>query len=228
MQIKSIFLLILFILSGIFYYNFTDADPVITSVNVERIIDGDTIEIEGAVKVRLKGINTPEKGMMGSEKAVEFLTESVLDREVELISFGEDKYGRILGFLFLENKNINKEILEKGFASLYYYERDEFYKDMFSAEEFARLNKLGIWEESTDISCLELVELKTSEPEKLILKNDCNKDLEILIKDDATHIYREKISSNSIFEKSFSHIWNDAGDSLYVFDDKGLLIFYRY
>ena len=75
---------------------------------------------------------------------------------------------------------------------------------------------------------IELIKLKTDEPEKLVLQNNCNKEIKIVFKDDATHIYRATINSNSQFTKEFSHIWNDAGDSIYIHDTKGLLIFYRY
>ena len=221
-------LVILFIISGIFYWNITEADEEFLDVKISRIIDGDTVVTFSGLKIRLKGINTPEKGMMGSDESIEFLSNKVLNKTLKVNSYGQDKYGRTLGFLILGKENINAEILENGLASLYYYEHDKFYNEMKDAEEFARINELGIWKKSINKNCLELIDFKFNEPESLKLKNNCDEDLEIVIKDDATHIYKEEIKVNEVLEKSFSHIWNDAGDTLYVFDDKGLVIFHRY
>ena len=51
--------------------------------------------------------------------------------------------------------------------------------------------------------------------------------MRVIIKDDATHIYREILPEGK-WEKSFDKIWNDAGDTLYIWDEEGLLMFYRY
>jgi endonuclease YncB( thermonuclease family) len=228
MQLKSIIFIILFISSGVLYYNFTDAKEEFSDVKITRIIDGDTVETFKGQRIRLKGINTPEKGFLGSGEATKFLEEKVLDKTLNIVSYGQDKYGRTLGFLILEGENINAKILEKGLASLYYYEKDEFYNEMEGAEKFARINELGIYKKSNNYGCLEIIEFEFKEPESLKLKNNCKMTLEILIKDDATHMYEESVKPSEILEKTFSHIWNDAGDTIYIWDDKGLLIFHRY
>jgi len=228
MNYKSIILLLLFIASGIFYYQLTGPSLKTESVLITRVIDGDTLEAESGQKIRLLGINTPESSMPFCEEATEFLRNLAENKTVQIESHETDKYGRTLAYLFINDKNINKELLARGFATLYYYEKDSHYSALKQAEESARLNKIGLWTESSNLNCLELVELKVEEPEKLILKNNCNIKLNIIFKDDATHIYRETMNPNSLLTKNFSHIWNNAGDSIYVRDDKGLLIFYRY
>jgi hypothetical protein len=132
-----------------------------------------------------------------------------------------------LGYLFLEDENINLEILGRGFGTLYYYKKDKYFDEMKRAEEFAKINGLGIWKKSENNKCISLVSLKYTEPEKLILENSCDFNLEVFIKDDATHIY-EEVFYPGIFEMETSHIWNDNGDSVYVYDKEGLLEFYRY
>jgi endonuclease YncB( thermonuclease family) len=234
-MLKKLIIIFLVVLSGIFYYNLT-GKVVYEKINAEvlRVIDGDTIDTNIG-KVRFKGINTPEKSMFFYEESTEFLRSTLENKTVELESYGADKYGRILAYVFYKGKNINEEILKKGFGTLYYYEKDSYYDKLKKAEEFARINEIGLWKKSFDFYCLELVELKYYEDserctnnEFLILKNHCQKELNILVKDDATHIYREKILSNSVFSKNFSCIWNDEGDSLFIWDEKGLLLFYRY
>jgi len=74
----------------------------------------------------------------------------------------------------------------------------------------------------------EPVDETAEDKEKLVLENRCNIKLAIIIKDDANHIYNEIINKNSFLEMSFKDIWNDDGDSMYIRDDSGLLLFYRY
>lgn len=228
MKIKSIILLILFITSGIFYYHITDTSADIESLEISRVIDGDTAESMEGQKIRMLGINAPEKSMPFSEEATDFLKEQIQNKQIQIESYGVGKYGRTLAYVFLDDKNINKEILSHGFGTLYYYEKDNYYTEMKQAEEFARLNQKGLWKKSPDENCIEIIEFKTDEPEKLVLQNSCDKELKITFKDDATHIYHAILNPNSQFTKQFSHIWNNAGDSIYISDDKGLLIFYRY
>ena len=228
MNPKSIILALLFVTSGIFYYYFTGATADIITIEISQVIDGDTAKSTDGQTIRFLGINTPEKSMPFSEDATDFLEKQILNKQIQIESYGVGKYGRTLAYVFIDDKNINKEILLQGLASLYYYEEDKYYDDLKQAEEFARLNQKGIWKKSPDENCVELIELKTSEPEKIILQNNCDKTIQITFKDDATHTYHTTLNPNSQFTKQFSHIWNDAGDSIYVSDDKGLLIFYRY
>ena len=220
-------MLILFVTSGIFYYHLTKEKQEEFSGVISRIIDGDTFELSTGDKVRLKGINAPETFMNGNELATNLL-EDYLNKTVKIISFGTDKYDRILGYLFFENENLNLKILEQGFASLYYYGEDKYYKEMTEAEEFARMNEFGIWKKSPDYECLEIINFDYKEPELLKIYNYCNKTFNITLKDDATHIYEETILPAGVFEKKSSHIWNDEGDTVYIWDEQGLLIFYRY
>lgn len=229
MNLKPTILTILILTSGIFYYQITgDAIFKTENVIVQRVIDGDTLELQNGQKVRLLGINTPEKSMTLSFEATNFLKNLAENKTLRLESQGIDKYGRTLAYLFTNNQNINRLILQEGLGTLYYYEKDKHYKELKQAEEFARLNKKGLWEKSPNENCIKIVELKTNEPEKLTLQNNCDKNIPIMFKDDATHIYQETLRPNSIFTKESSHIWNDEGDSLYVWDSEGLLVFYRY
>jgi len=236
MNKKTLIFAILFIISGFFYYNFTGSVVKETyEAKVIRVVDGDTIELDNGQKVRLRGINTPEKSMSFYKDATNFLEELILNETVEVKSYGVDKYGRTLAHVFFNDENINELVIKNGFGTLYYYEEDEYYNNLKNAEEFARLNGAGIWKKSLNYGCLELIMLKYEEEPKrcsndeiLEIKNLCDKNIEFIIKDDATHIYKEKLGANSILEKNFSCIWNDDGDSIYAWDKEGLLMFYRY
>jgi endonuclease YncB( thermonuclease family) len=234
MNKKTIVLTFLFITSGIFYYQLVSTNER-TTVFVARVIDGDTIELDSGQKLRLKGINTPEKSIIGYEEAKDFLKKLSENKSLNAEIMGIDKYGRGLSYIFIDNQNINELILEKGLGTLYYYEEDGYYKDLKNAEEIARKNEIGIWKKSPDANCLELLELKETENPKrcsnneiLRIKNSCNKEINLIIKDEATHIYHETIRPFNILTKNFSCIWNDAGDTLFVWDEKGLLMRYSY
>jgi len=234
MSTKKAVIILLVFLSGFFYYQMTGniVDDRIT-VKVLKVVDGDTVEIESGQRIRFLGINTPEKSRPYYDEAKKFLALKVENKFIQIESYGKDKYGRILAHVFFEGEHLNKAILKEGLATIYYYEKDAYYSSMKDAEEFARVRKLFLWEESPNKECLELLELKyiedtvrCSNEEVLRIKNSCEP-FKVIIKDDATHIYEENLSTG-IFSKNFSCIWNDAGDTLYVSDQQGLLIFYRY
>ncbi|MCH7850608.1 MAG: thermonuclease family protein [Nanoarchaeota archaeon] len=230
MNKQTIIIAFLFITSGFLYYNLLVNPEITKSVFVARVIDGDTFEDNNGQRYRLKGINTPETNEPFYEEAKEFVIQNIENKSIEINSYGIDKYQRILAY-----SKINKDLLEEGLAYLYYYGTDSNYNELKKAEEGARISEVGLWKKSPNANCIELINLKFKESpkrctnnEQLVLKNSCNIDLNIIIKDDATHIYKEKILQNSIFIKNFSCIWNNAGDTLYVRDELGLLIFYRY
>jgi len=228
MRIKHIIITILFITSLIFYYQITDPAFPLQTAQATKIIDGDTIKTNNSQTLRLLGINTPEKTQPFYQEAKDFLIQKIQNKTIQIESHGSDKYRRTLAYIFLEDQNINAQILQNGLATLYYYDKDQHYNELKQAEEFARTNSLGLWRKSPDSHCIKIIEFKTDEPELLILQNTCNKILNITYKDDATHIYRTIINPNSQHTQNFSHIWNTDGDSIYIYDTKGLLLFYRY
>jgi endonuclease YncB( thermonuclease family) len=227
-MIKQLILTILFLSSLIFYYQLTDPTPSLITAQVTRIIDGDTLQTQDNQTLRLLGINTPESSQPFYQEAKDYLTNLTANQTIQIESHGTDKYQRTLSYIFYDSSNINAKILSNGLATLYYYDKDPHYKELYEAEKFARNNQLGIWKLSPNSACLEILEFKTTEPEILTLKNNCEIFLNITYKDDATHIYKTTLQSKQIYTQNFSHIWNDEGDSLYIYDTKGLLIFTRY
>ena len=230
MNKRHLILFLLFIISGFFYYNLLVIPQNSQEVFVARVTDGDTFETATGERVRLKGINTPEKSEELYLESKEFLIKEIENTAISITGSKKDRYNRILA-----HTKANKLLLENGLAYLYYYEKDSNYNSLRKAEEEARKSGLGLWKTSPNSHCLTLIDLKYKETpkrctgtEQLIIQNTCNKDIQVTIKDDATHIYKENIEANNIFTKNFSCIWNNDGDSLYVRDDKGLLIFYRY
>jgi len=228
MNSKPILITILFLTSLIFYYNLTDPTQPTTTAQVTRIIDGDTLQTSTNQTFRLLGINTPEKNQPSYQEAKNYLTNLVQNQTIEIESKQQDKYQRTLAHIYKDNKNVNAQILSQGFATLYYYDHDSHYEELKKAEEFARLNRLGIWKPSPNAPCIQVTEFKTTEPESLTLQNTCPIQINLTYKDDATHIYKTTLSPDSIYQNNFSHIWNTEGDSIYIYDNQGLILFQRY
>ncbi|MCK4632040.1 MAG: thermonuclease family protein [candidate division Zixibacteria bacterium] len=91
---------------------------------VVRVVDGDTVELRGGDRLRLLAVDTPEKGQPFYEEACRFLSDQVLAKQVEIIFGGKrrDGYGRLLGFLYIDNVCINEAILRSGMGCLYLFE----------------------------------------------------------------------------------------------------------
>ncbi len=89
---------------------------------VKFVYDGDTILIEGNQKVRLLGIDAPEKGEKCYQEAKEYLLNLVLKKEVALQREGQnkDKYGRLLRWVFVDDQNVNLLLLKEGLARVFY------------------------------------------------------------------------------------------------------------
>jgi len=243
-MLKKILIVLLIILCGFLYYQVSSpyySDSLIggnvvrENVFVERVLDGDTIETNIG-KIRLLGINTPEKGMPYYNEARILLQNLVLNKSVDLdiIKGNEkDKYGRTLAYVFLGDFFVNKEILNQGLANFYSYEEDLYTSELNDVDKTARFNELGIWKKSDKFGCVKLVKLKYEETtrcnneEELVLENNCGESFEITIKDDANHIYRETLNEG-LWTKNFSCVWNNVGDRLFVWTRDGQVIFHSY
>ncbi|MCA9828633.1 MAG: thermonuclease family protein [Nitrosopumilus sp.] len=104
---------------------------------VERIVDGDTIYVEG-YKIRLSLTNTPEKNEAGFLDSTEFTKRLCPVGSVITIDQDDkqryDKYGRLLGKVYCNGKNLNSELLYNGHASILpqYCSSSEFSDDLWA------------------------------------------------------------------------------------------------
>jgi len=147
---------LLFVAAPVFTGN-----AVLENAVVSRVIDGDTLELMDGEKVRLLGINTPERGQMLYEEAGLRLGELVLEKTVQLEPGQEerDKYGRLLRYVFAGGVNVNLAMVSEGWAFAYMLEPGDKYADMLlSAEQAARETGAGVWNYSgvTDAFCIGL------------------------------------------------------------------------
>ena len=146
---------------------FSSASAETLSGKVSWIYDGDTIKVDGVGKVRLIGIDTPEKKDSSRDdyyfrhdkipspvlrkianQAFLFNKEQVKNRKVKLTFAKEkaDSHGRTLAYVFLpDGRMLNQLLIEKGLASVYRRFNFEHKEDFLRAEQSARNQNLGLW-----------------------------------------------------------------------------------
>ncbi|MEM7816777.1 MAG: thermonuclease family protein, partial [Candidatus Aenigmatarchaeota archaeon] len=113
---------------------------------VTKVIDGDTVIIEGGYTIRLLGIDADEVGYPCYEAAKKRLEELVLNKYVFLEAGSKDKdeYNRYLRFLIINGENINIKLVKEGLAIARFQDENEKYReDIIKAEKEARENKKG-------------------------------------------------------------------------------------
>lgn len=94
-----------------------------------HVVDGDTIDVENVGRVRLVGVNTPERGDAGYENATKYVKSMCLGKIVSLDvdnDKNKDKYGRTLAVVYVDGVNLNEELLKKGYAEVMYIPPSEF------------------------------------------------------------------------------------------------------
>lgn len=117
---------------------------------VVRVADGDTVSIldknKRQHKVRLFGIDSPERDQPFGIAAKKALARRVADRNVGVVVIETDSYGRTVGTLYLDAVNINAAMVADGYAWWY-----RFYApnnpELAASEETAREKRLGLWSE---------------------------------------------------------------------------------
>jgi endonuclease YncB( thermonuclease family) len=119
---------------------------------VERVIDGDSIEIVlngELLGLRYIGIDTPEIGMPYSLESTELNQNMVEGQIVELerdVS-DTDQYGRLLRYVYLQDGTmVNAELVRLGYALAVAYPPDTKYQEIINSSELeAKENELGLW-----------------------------------------------------------------------------------
>ena len=149
-------------------------------IKVTRVIDGDTIELEGGKRVRYIGIDTPE--LSGT---VECFGREAYDKNKELVEGNQvrlekdvsetDRYGRLLRYVYIDGNFINDLLVRTGYANASSYPPDIKYQDQFrEAEREAREANRGLW---SSCSTQTTSTPKPTNKEREILRN-CKETLE--------------------------------------------------
>lgn len=117
------------------------------SAKVIKISDGDTITVlngKEQTKVRLYGIDAPEKKQDYGQKSRKFLASLIAGQVVEVDPKGKDRYKRTLGIIHYKDQDINAQMILNGYAWAYV----KYSKIYVDQERLAREKKLGLWQSS--------------------------------------------------------------------------------
>ena len=130
---------------------------------ITRVVDGDTVDctlnlgfnIHHSCRVRLLGIDTPEsrtrdreekaRGLLSKQALKDLLT----DKDFVIKTHKKNakgKFGRVLGEIWIEEKNINKEMIELGYAVEYYGQSKEDIKEAHRKNKQLLIER-GLYEE---------------------------------------------------------------------------------
>jgi len=121
---------------------------------VIRVIDGDTVELKNGERLRYNDIDTPETvhpskpiecyGAEASKKNKELVEgETIL---VELGNPEKDRYGRLLGYVYIDDLFVNAELVRGGYAEVNSYGNPgSKIVELINIERDAKLKSTGLW-----------------------------------------------------------------------------------
>ena len=140
---------------------YADIENEKIEVTLSKCVDGDTAKFkmsDGEIKTtRFLAIDTPESvhptkeveafGKEASDYTCKLLTNAkTIVLEFDKNSDKEDKYGRLLAFVFVDGKMVQEELLKVGYAKVaYLYEDYTYTKKLQAIEQDAKNKKVGIW-----------------------------------------------------------------------------------
>lgn len=127
--------------------------PAKTAAQVVGVQDGDTLTAMMAgkpVKIRLEGIDAPEKRQAFGNAAKDALAALVAGRTVHLAATGKDRYGRTLARVYADGKCVNLAMVRQGMA--WHFLRYNKDADLAAAESAARKAKRGLWTDKNAVA----------------------------------------------------------------------------
>ena len=120
---------------------------------VVSVLDGDTIDVltmtgQKPKRVRLAQIDAPEKKQPWGQRAKEALSDKIAGADVSVHCHNTDRYGRCVGDVLLQKRDINREMVAEGHAWVYrQYAKDQ---TLFQVEAKAQKEQLGLWKLPTN------------------------------------------------------------------------------
>lgn len=224
-------------------YSFMDGFLIKTfdekeNVFVERVIDGDTIVVNGT-SFRLLGINTPERGEKYYSEAKIFLENKILNKTISVEKKGKDKYYRELAYVFYKNENVNLEIVRNGYANYYFPSgKDNYYSDFVSAWNECLISGKNLCEKSLNKCSGCIVVENFGYGKNLVLKNACGFDCDLNnweVKDEGRKKYvfenfvLKKYEKIELTSEDFGndYVWTKTGDTIFLRDSDGKLVLWE-
>lgn len=143
-------------------------DAAVVIGRVVGVADGDTITVldvdQVQHKIRLAGIDAPEKNQPFGSRSKESLAELVFNKTVEVETSKRDRYGRQIGKVLLNGRDVNLVQIERGmtwFYRRYQLEQSPADRRLYEeAENTAKIGKKGLWRDAEPMPPWEFRHLK--------------------------------------------------------------------
>jgi len=129
---------------------FLSCVPLEQNGKVVKVVDGDTFDIvdeNKTTRIRLFGIDAPERGQAFNKRARAFMDSLVAGKQIRVVVRDKDRYGRTVGDAFLSDGTyVNAEIVRAGYA--WQFRKYSTDPEVARLENAARSQRLGLWEDA--------------------------------------------------------------------------------
>ncbi|PIS09431.1 hypothetical protein COT75_01375 [Candidatus Beckwithbacteria bacterium CG10_big_fil_rev_8_21_14_0_10_34_10] len=179
-------------------------------IKVLGVIDGDTLVLDGKVRLRLRHLDAPELEYCGGLEAKEILESLVLGKKVVLKDSILDQQGRQMALVYVGRKLVNEEMLKSGWAR-YHHDQSSVTEKLKKVGLEVKEAGLGIFsslcyqtENLTEPDCLIKGNIDKNSPKRLYYFPGCAQyDFTIVEKDLGEDWFcSEKEAQKAGFEKS--------------------------
>ena len=128
---------------------------------VTNAVDGDTVDLESGVRLRLLLVDTPETtnghNDCYGQIAADYTAANLVGKQVSLKYDTQcmDRYGRTLAYVTVDNRDFNAELVSKGYACVYYIAPDGMSRraEFDDLESVAKTNRTGVWGACSPVTC---------------------------------------------------------------------------
>ena len=148
----GVFLLLAALAAYYFIYKYVPTPPGYRFC--DRVVDGDTLELEGGERVRLIGVDTPEtvdprRPVQYFGKEASAFTRRMVEGQRVRLDYDQqrqDRYGRTLAYVYLEDGTfVNAEIIRRGYGFAYTSFPFRYADEFRGHEREARESRRGLW-----------------------------------------------------------------------------------
>jgi micrococcal nuclease len=223
---------------------------------VLRVIDGDTCRLEDGRRVRYLGVNAPEAGDPHAEEAT-LANHRLVGGKTVRLEFGrsrQDRYGRLLAYVFVDDTLVNETLLRQGHVHLRHPVAERYRERLCQAEDEARSAGAGIWAHDATGKSIAVASIhadaegddrRNLNDEFIVIENRGQHPMELngwTVSDAANHRYlfanftlapKAKVTlrtglgvpaERELFWGSRRPVWNNKGDTIFIRDSQGYLV----
>lgn len=144
----AISIIIITLVLALHAHTYANTDDVIIG-KVVKVADGDTITVledRTQHRIRLYGIDAPERRQDFSNRAKQFVSDLVFGNQVRIVKKDVDRYGRIVGIVYVGDVCVNEELVKDGLAWVYRrYCKTSACIGWLELEAQARAGRMGLW-----------------------------------------------------------------------------------